>query len=48
MKTSEDLDLPADERSATGRREVQIQEDRHGSIVGGGLREANVTMHPRL
>jgi kinesin family protein 4/21/27 len=33
------LDLLADETSVGGRREVQIREDKHGTIIWDGLRE---------
>lgn len=36
------LDLLSDEHSASGRREVQIREDKHGNIIWDGLREVNV------
>ena len=36
------LDLLAEEHSSGGRRDVQIREDKHGTIIWDGLRELNV------
>ena len=42
------LDLLADEHSPSGRREVQIREDKHGTIIWDGLREIGVKNTPEV
>ncbi|KAF9780579.1 kinesin-domain-containing protein [Thelephora terrestris] len=42
------LDLLADEHSANGRRDVQIREDKRGTIIWDGLREVNVKNTPEV